>query len=281
MAFKDILVHLDAAPACAARLAYAADMARACGARLTGLYLVDPPMPVFAGTGGAGGMALAGLMEQLREEALAEAGPVEKAFKAALDSHGLEGEWRLMEGPTARVLAEHGRYADLIILGQTDPDAPRPGGDAVIEAGLLETGRPVLVLPYAGSPSFATGQALIGWNASAQASRAVHDALPLLARMKKVTVLVVKPEIGADAHGEEPGADIARHLARHGLPVVVQRVEGADVSAGDVLLNEAAETGADLIVMGGYGHSRIREFILGGATRTILKQMTAPVLMAN
>jgi nucleotide-binding universal stress UspA family protein len=105
--------------------------------------------------------------------------------------------------------------------------------------------------------------------------------VPLLAGAERVTVLTINAEATPDGHGEEPGADIALHLARHGLQVTVRRIAGAEISAGDMLLNEATDLGADLIVMGGYGHSRLRELVLGGATRTLLGQMTVPVLMAH
>lgn len=281
MAMKEILVHLDAATPCAARLDLAARLAQRCGAHLVGLYLLDIPMPVFAGNDAGGGAALANLMGEMREEALAEADRVEAMFNARLDRDRISGEWRMNEGATTALLAQHGRYSDLVILGQTDPDVPGPGGKALIEAALFETGRPVLVVPYAAAAGHTLRHALVAWNASREAARAVHDALPLLALAERVTVLVVEPEQAPEAHGPEPGADIARHLSRHGLRVEVHRAVAPDLSVGDVLLNTVAERGVDLIVMGGYGHSRLREFMLGGATRTLLGQMTAPVLLAH
>jgi nucleotide-binding universal stress UspA family protein len=280
MALRDILLHLDAAAPAAARLDLAAGLAQRSGAHLVGLYPLDVPIPLITGEMG-GGIALAGLMETMRGEALAEAGRAEAMFHERMSRNGLSGEWRLLEGTTAPLLAENGRYADLIILGQTDPDAPQPGGKALIEAALFETGRPVLVVPHAGAAGHAMRHALIAWNASREAARAVHDALPLLALADRVTVLVVEPGQAREGHGQGPGADIARHLARHGLKVEVQRAVSPDVSVGEVLLNTVAEHGVDLVVMGGYGHSRLREFMLGGATRTLLGQMTAPVLMAH
>jgi nucleotide-binding universal stress UspA family protein len=280
MALRDILLHLDAAAPAAARLDLAAGLAKRSGAHLVGLYLLDVPLPLIAGDIG-GGAALAGLMEGMREESLAEAERAQAMFEERLARDGLSGEWRLLEGATVPLLAENGRYADLIILGQTDPDVPSPGGRALVEAALFETGRPVLVVPYAAAPSPGLKHALIAWNASREAARAVHDALPLLALMERVTVLVVEPEATPDAHGQEPGADIARHLARHGLEVTVQRAVAPDIAVSDVILNTIAEQSVDLLVMGGYGHSRLREFMLGGATRSLLGAMTAPVLMAH
>lgn len=283
MALRDILLHLDAAAPAAARLDLAAGLARRAGAHLVGLYLVDVAVPLIAGDIG-GGAALAGLMEDMRAEALAEAGRARAMFEQRLARDGLSGEWRLLEGPSVPLLTAAGRHADLIILGQTDPDRSGPRG--LVEAALFETGRPVLVVPYAAAPAGPMKHALVAWNASREAARAVHDALPLLALMERVTVLVVQPGASPGmhdpgAHEEEAGADIARHLARHGLAVTVQRAVAPDIGVSDVLLNTIAEQSVDLLVMGGYGHSRLREFMLGGATRSLLGAMTAPVLLAH
>lgn len=280
MALKDILLHLDAATPSAARLDFAAGIAKRAEAHLVGLYLLDVPMPLIAGDMG-GGAAVAGLMDGMREEALAEAGRVEAMFRERLARDGLSGEWRMLEGTTVPLLAQAGRYADLIILGQTDPDAPLPGGRALIEAALFETGRPVLVVPYAAAPTGPLRHAVVAWNASREAARALHDALPLLHLMEQVTVLVVAPEATPEAEAAVPGGEIAAHLARHGLRVQVQQAVAPDIAVGEVILNIIAESRADLVVMGGYGHSRLREFMLGGVTRTLLGAMTAPVLMAH
>jgi nucleotide-binding universal stress UspA family protein len=280
MAIRDILVHLDATPRAAARLDVAAQLAQRLQAHLTGLFVLDIPIPAFAGGEVAGAAAVADLIEAMRADGLKDAARVEAAFRETLRREGLAGEWRLAEGMTAGQLALHGRYADLLVAGQSEP-SEAVAGNAAIEAALFQTGRPVLVVPRAGAVTSLGKRVLVGWNASREASRALHDALPLIAGAESVTVLTINAEPGADGHGEEPGADIARHLARHGLKVTVRRIVGAEIGAGDMLLNEAADLGADLLVMGGYGHSRFREFMLGGATRTLLGQMTVPVLMSH
>ncbi|PWS39191.1 universal stress protein [Falsiroseomonas bella] len=280
MAIRDILVHLDATPRAAARLDLAAQLAQRLQAHLTGLFVLDIPIPAFAGGEIAGAAAVADLIEGMRAAGLEDAAKVEATFREKLRREGLAGEWRLAEGITGGELALHGRYADLVVVGQSGPEDATVGS-AAIEAALFQTGRPVLVVPHAGPVASLGKRVLVGWNASREASRALHDALPLIATAESVTVLTINAEPGADSHGEEPGADIARHLARHGLQVTVRRIVGAEISAGDMLLNEAADLGADLLVMGGYGHSRFREFMLGGATRTLLGQMTVPVLMSH
>jgi nucleotide-binding universal stress UspA family protein len=280
MAIRDILVHLDATPRAATRLALAAGLAQRLQAHLTGLFVLDIPLPVFAGGEMAGAAAMADMIDGMRAAGLEESAKVEASFAETLRREGIAGEWRLAEGITGAQLALQGRYADLLVVGQAAPDGATPG-NAAIEAALFQSGRPVLVVPHSGAVASLGRRALVGWNASREASRALHDALPLLAGAESVTVLTINAEPSVEGHGEEPGADIARHLARHGLQVTVRRIAGAEISAGDLLLNEAADLGADLIVMGGYGHSRLRELVLGGATRTLLGQMTVPVLMSH
>jgi nucleotide-binding universal stress UspA family protein len=279
MAIRDILVHLDTAPRAKARLDLAAALAQRLQAHLTGLFVLDIPLPAFAGTEVSGAAAMAQIIEDVRASGLEDAKAVEATFRETLRREGLPGEWRLVEGTTATQLAVNGRYADLLVIGQATPDSP--AGNVAIEAALFQSGRPVLVVPHSGELPSLGRRVLVGWNASREATRALHDALPLMAGAESVTVLTINAEPGVEGHGEQPGADIALHLARHGLQVTVRRIQGADIGAGDLLLNEAADLGADLLVIGGYGHSRFREFMLGGATRTMLGQMTVPVFMSH
>ncbi|MBX6747324.1 MAG: universal stress protein, partial [Acetobacteraceae bacterium] len=272
MQLKDILVHLDATEQARTRLRLAADLARQHDAHLTGLLVVDVMLPAITGADMGGGAMLAELLEQMRQDALADAAKVEAAFREQLRRDGIAGEWRQVEGPTPEIVALHARYADLVMLGQEDPDAGLPTAGPVIEQALFNTGRPVLLVPYAGRFDTLGRNVLIGWNASREAARAVNDALPLIAQAETATVLAINPRRGLDGHGEEPGADIARHLARHGVKVKVEHTTATDVSDGEVLLNYAADLSADLLVIGGYGHSRFRELVLGGVTRTLLRQ---------
>jgi nucleotide-binding universal stress UspA family protein len=282
MQLKDILVHLDATEQATTRLRLAADLARRHDAHLTGLHVVDVEIPAFATTDASGGgAALVELLERMRRDALAAAAGVEAAFRERLRLDGLAGEWRLVEGVAAEQVALHARHADLAVVGQEDPDGGPPEAGAVLEQALFSSGRPVLVVPYAGRFEAVGRTVLVGWNAGREAARAVNDALPLIARAASTTVLAVNPRQGPDGHGDQPGADIALHLARHGLKVAVERTVAPDVPDGDVLLNRAAELGADLLVVGAYGHSRLRELVLGGVTRTLLRQMTVPVLMSH
>jgi nucleotide-binding universal stress UspA family protein len=279
MQLCEILVHLDPSPRAQARLDIAASLARQHGAHLTALQVIDVAIPVMAmADGGGGGAVIAELMEQMRQSALAAGVNLKAAFEAALAREGIMGEWRQVEGTTPEILALHGRYADLLVLGQDDPESDSAD---LLETVLFDSGRPVLAIPFAGNFKSIGKRVLVGWNASREATRALHDALPLIAKAENTTVFLANPKRGLGAHGEEPGADIARHLARHGLKVEVAKAVADDVADSALLLNHASDMGADLLVMGAYGHSRLREFILGGVTRSLLREMTIPVLLSH
>ena len=278
MKLCDILVHIDQSPRALMRLDIAAELARQHGAHLTALQVIDVALPVMAMGDGGGGAVIAELMEQMRQSALAAGVKLKVAFEAALARDGIMGEWRQVEGTTQEILALHGRYADLLVLGQDDPESDSAG---LLEAMVFDCGRPVLAIPFAGSFKTIGKRVLVGWNASREASRALHDALPLITKAETATVFLAKATRGLDGHGEEPGADIARHMVRHGLKVEVAMAIAHDVPDSALLLNHANDMGADLLVMGAYGHWRLREFILGGMTRSLLREMTVPVLLSH
>jgi nucleotide-binding universal stress UspA family protein len=283
MALKDILVQIDDSRGHPSRIALAAEIAARCSAHLTGLFVVDTvtfsPLAAPGGPDFAAVDAFRALQDQHRAMRFQIADRLAALFSDAADRAGVASEWRTAEDDAASATALHARYADLAILGQTDPDNPPVGAD-VVETVLLNSGRPVLVVPFIGAESVGR-RALVAWNAGREAARAVNDALPLLAHAEKVTVLSVNPERGIGGDGDVPAADIALHLARHGVKAEAAYTVAEDISVGDVVLSRAAEIGADLIVMGGYGHSRAREFVLGGATRTLLQHMTVPVLLSH
>jgi len=281
MALKNILVHFDGSQPAEARLRLAANLARKHGAHLAVLHVVDVELPLIASADAGGGIAIAGIIDQMREEALTDATRLEAMARERIRLEGISGEWRQVEGITAELVVQHARYADLVIVGQNDPDGGTPQASAVVEQVLFSAGRPVLIVPYAGAHDMTGTRVLVGWKPGREAARAVNDALPLLALADSTTVFSVNPQIGIDAHGEEPGADIALHLSRHGIKVQVEHTITPDVADADILLNQASEMAADLIVIGAYGHSRIREMVMGGVTRTLLKQMTVPVLMSH
>src|SRR5882757_5435775 len=285
MSFKDILIHLDEGPRSSTRLKIAVDLARRQKAHLTGIFVVDiPGSDLFFGAGmpfSAGG-GMDQMVSSLRTEATSRAEAAGQEFREALRRDGLEGEWRTVEGDTISLLALHARYADLTVLGQPNEDEAYkgPSADAVLVNVLLSSGRPILAVPYAGKFERVGERVLVAWNASREATRAVNDALPLLRDATAVTVLAVNPRHGIDGHGDVPAADIALHLARHGVKAEAAHTVAHDISEGDALLSYAADLGADLIVSGGYGHSRAREMVFGGVTRTLLQEMTVPMLLS-
>lgn len=282
---KTILVHVDEAGPCPNRLALAAALAKAHGAQLIGVYVV-PPLFIPAYMPGDVSPGLIEVIEAQRKSAQA---------KAEAHFAGLKGEmpaaiWRVVEadaaGPTGNIipaLASEARRADLVIVGQAGPgeeDADAPG--LVPEELVMRAGRPVLVVPYAGRYASVGERAIVAWMDTRESARAMADALPLLKRAKAVTVLQIG-ERGSDAgQGRAALAGVASYLERHGVKATAEFVPGGDdVTPADLLLSRSADLAADLLVMGGYGHSRFRELVLGGATREILSSMTVPVLLSH
>jgi nucleotide-binding universal stress UspA family protein len=282
MALKDILVHLDATPRSETRLAVAARLATRNGAHLVGLHVIDIPSVSYF-YGAAMPFVPANpedLVERMRAQATAAAAPVEASFQNCLRRNGLQGEWRLVEGDPAASVALHARYADLTVVGQPNANQPQDS-DAITVTTVMTSGRPVLAIPFAGDFPTVGERVLVAWNAGREAARAVNDALPLMAGAKQVTVLAINPQHGIGGHGDVPAADIALHLARHGLKAEAAHTVAKDIADGEALLSYAADIGADLIVAGAYGHSRARELVFGGVTRTLIAEMTAPVLLSH
>lgn len=275
MALKDLLVIVDNDPACASRLDIARRLAETHDAHLTGLHVMPHPFIVYADM-----TAPLALEVEQRRELEAAARRAEALFRERMRGTTAHTEWRLAEGHVLDVATVHARYADLIITGQGIDIGQASGALEALPAHLaLAVGRPVLIVPRYGTFPTAGDNVLVAWNGSREATRAVHDALPILQAAKLVTVLSIDPEETGDPR--LPGGDIALHLSRHGAPVQTTVLKGSDVAVGELLLSYAADHGNDLIVMGAYGHTRLREMILGGATRNLLRSMTVPVLLSH
>lgn len=278
MTYKTILVHVDHSRHAEARIRIAAQIAIAENAHLIGAAMTGVSRYVYEDGVNLAETVIAGQIRQFYERA--EKSLV--AFDAIANSLGvLSFERRLVTDEPEGGLALQARYADLVVVSQPDMDE----ADSTILAGLpeylmLNSVRPVLVIPYAGKFDRIGARPLIAWDGSMEATRAVANAIPLLKRADTVTVAVFNPTLKYDVHGQEPGADIALYLARHNIKVDVAR-QKTNLDTGNALLSLAADLRSDLIVMGGYGHSRFREVLLGGVTRTVLETMTAPVLMSH
>lgn len=277
MALKDLMVHIDDSKAAAARRDIAVRLAAANEAHLTGLYVVSSTavVPLYVEA-----QIPPDILEEKRSADLAHAAEAENAFRTAANNAGISSEWRFVEDDVASTLSLHGRYVDLLIMGQADASDALSLRESVVEQVILDVCRPVLVIPYIGAPGPLGKNVMVAWNASREAMGAVHDALPLLRTADTVHVLSVNPP-GSAGQGYFPGADISLHLARHGIRANASFTEASELSVGDTLLSRAADKQVDLIVMGGYGHSRYRELIVGGVTRQLLQSMTVPVLMSH
>ena len=279
MTYKTILVHCDAGKTVSQRLDVAVGLAQRFEARLVG-YHARPPFELPGEFGGASTFAMDDVFRMHTEAVKADEAAASAAFTKAIKGKALSTEWRVVDGHADAELIVQTRYADLVVVGQAEPEQFTTPSD-LPEAVALGTGRPVLVVPYIGVKRPPGKVAMLCWNASREAARAAYDALPLLTAADKVVVLVVEPRSSNDGHGAEPGADVAAWLSRHGAKVTVQRDVAPDADVGAAILSRAADHDVDLIVMGLYGHSRLRELVLGGASRTLLGSMTVPVLMAH
>ena len=275
MPYKTILVHVDNGKRSAVRLDIACRLAKLSDAHLIGLHaLTVVKLPSYAMV--EGGVQVREFHERMLSDSAVAA---EAMFKQAVKATGVEKvEWRKSRRDAVDSVPVHGRYADVIVIGQPNESDASGVEPDFAERLLLAAGRPALVIPYAGDFPAVGTRVRVAWNASREAIRALTDAIPILREAKQVDVIAFNPK---DApHGEVPGADIGLYLARHGIKVSVSQQTADDVDVGNQLLSRAADLDSDLIVMGAYGHSRMKELILGGATRTVLNSMTVPVLMS-
>ena len=277
-AFKAILLHLDASPRSVARLQLTHELAALHGARVTALYASTPgalDLP-YAMAEGAG-EALA-VMQQLDVDRRADARHVfdRSNAEATAPMHWAE----LRNEPVVRGVAACALFADLLVLGQYDPGDSWPRGVPTdfVQSVVMASGRPALVIPFVDICATLGQNALIAWKTTREAARAVSASLPLLKRAKQIHVTAATEADGTGPRVEE----LIEYLRLHGVVAPIERHASVpSASAGDGLLSLAADIGADLLVMGCYGHTRARELMLGGASRTILESMTLPVLLAH
>jgi nucleotide-binding universal stress UspA family protein len=273
---KDVVVNLSGRTPRDFAAEYAISIAATFGAHITGIsFVYEPVIP----DGMLGGVP-ADLIELQREENSKVANGAVSRFDAGVKKAGISAEKRVLDatfGGAATRFAQIARRFDLAVVGQ----AQREGGagdELMIEGALFESGRPVVVVPYIQQRGLTLERVLACWDGSRTAARAIGDAMPFLERAKAVDIVIVVEERKSE---EMTGTNMGAHLARHGVAASVKRVTKGDIAIEDALLSYAADTGADFMVMGGYGHSRLREFILGGVTRGILASMTVPVLMSH
>ena len=273
---KDIVVNLSGRAAQDFATDYATSIAATFGAHVAGIaFLYEPVIP----DGTLGGIPV-DLIELQREENSKAANAAVGRFEAATKTAGVSAETRVLDatlGGAAALFGQIARRFDVAVVGQ----AQREHGasdELMIEGALFESGRPVVVVPYIQKQGLTLDRVLACWDGGRMSARAIADAMPFLERAKAVDIVIVTEERKND---EITGANMTEHLARHGVTANVKRIARGDLAIADVILDYAADSGADFMVMGGYGHSRLREFILGGVTRGILGSMTVPVLMSH
>ena len=280
MSYKDILVLLDERSSSKPRMDAAISLSRRFDAHLTGLWIAaEAAIPGFVAS------QLTNAAQEARRSARQEAiAAAQKDFETACSKAGIRSEWRdavVLSGDESPTIKRHVRYCDLVIAGQPDLENSTADERQLLEDLLIGCGRPVLVVPSIGVLSDVGQRIMVAWDSGREATRAVADALPLLREAKEVEVVTVDARRSVDAHGEEPGADIARHLVRHDVKTKVAQLKRGPLTIGDLLLNRVADNGYDLIVMGAYAHSRLRELVLGGVTKHMLRHMTVPIFTAH
>ena|SRR6516162_4770023 len=274
---KDVVVNLTGGHPQDFAADFAISLAAGFSAHIAGVaFIYEPIIP-----GDMLGGIPTDLIEVQREENRKTAEAAVDRFEAAAKAAAVSAETRVVDASLAGAADLFGRIArrfDMAVVGQ----ARREQGaseELLIEGALFGSGRPVVVVPYTQQEGLRLDRILICWDGSRPAARAIADAIPLLSRAKTVDIVVVIGE--RDKSGEITGRNMRRHLARHGIETEIKHITASGGVAQNAILAHAAETGATFIVMGGYGHSRLREFILGGVTRSILKSMPVPVLMSH
>lgn len=280
MTLKDIVVFVDPAPESDRRLLIAADLARRYAAHLVGVYVVPENAGHRPSDGFVRGKVATASVIQRYQAARARAAILAgQRFAEVVERQGIQAEFRLIWNREADPgVNVNSLYADLLIIGSKKPHGLPQNW---LPKHLLATGVPVLVVPDSWTSNTIGTRIIIAWNASKEARRAVADALPLLSAAQSVVVLVVNPGDGAQRHGEEPGANIALHISRHGGRVDVHCVDSDGLPVAEVILSSASEHNADLIVMGAYSHSRTLEMLFGSVTRAVLTKTSVPVLVSR
>ena len=281
MAYRTVVVHCNDKSRILRVLGAAVDVCTQFDAHLIGVSVTPPIVVIPAGMPGAPDTVV--LDEHCK--AYRQDNPEMKAaLEAAAHAHNLVAEWREADAASttvADVVLQHSRAADLVIAAQTAPKWPGSVHLDVADRLVVESGRPVLIVPNEGAQQSIGRKILVAWNARREAARAVFDALPLLRRASEVKVVWVNPQSESELAQDIPAADICTALARHGVKCDATEVVQPHTNVGQTLLVRSADFGADLLVMGCYGHSRLREFVLGGATQYVLGHMTIPVLMSH
>lgn len=281
MPLKSIAVFIGTSPSAEARVSFAASLACHHGAHLIGLYVVPSLMSgSTAESFVLGHTAVHEVITRHRAREEEAIGLAWQSLSAICHRQGTSFEFRpLVQAEFGDDLVLNSLHADLVVAGGGPGNGGLPNGWSA-ETLLLATGVPCILLPESWKGSAAAEHVVIAWNASREARRAIADALPLLVAAKSVTVLLVDPGKNS-RHGEEPGADIAHYLSRHGVRVAVEQVASNGAPVAAAILDRAKQHAADLVVIGAFSHARAAQMILGGVTRSLLREATLPLLIAH
>lgn len=277
MAIKNILVHIDHSAACVLRVNAAIDLAKTNDARLSALFVIpDYFVPSYVEA-----QISADIISQISDQAIARAKETQSKIKAQVKEAGFEVECYIEEGNIVAILSDYARYADLVVLGQSQPDDPDNISEGLADHLVIEGGAPCLVIPYIGGRQTLGKRILVAWNESRESARALRDSLPLLQQAEQVSVLLIKHKSHHEDHTAMQEKVILGYLANHGISGKISLCIDNHLDPGNTLLAQASDNDCDLIVMGAYGHSRLREMVLGGVTRHLLKEMTVPVFISH
>ncbi len=281
MSYKTVLVHVDNAAGAHRRYALAASIAKSQGAHLIGVAATGVSRFLQTPDIGDGDPETVKYLVAPVDRYRQKAKDALRSFTDFVRTGEVAHEELLIDDEPYDALKLLSRYSDLVIVDQTNGDDPAMTNMLDFpEYIALNSGRPVLIVPHRGPAPASIDRVLIAWDASLSATRAVADALPLLKAAKEVRVAIFNPATKPDVVSQLPGADIALYLGRHGIKVDVTQ-EKTNIEIGDALLRMASETQSDLLVMGCYGHTRFREILLGGVTRSMLEKASIPVLVAH
>ena len=277
MAIKNILVHIDHSMACETRVNAATDLARQNDARLSALFIVpDYFMPSYVEA-----QISTDIITQINDEAMERAKKTMSKVRDQVNSAGLSIDAYIEEGNLIATLGDYARYTDLLVLGQNQPEDPDNISEALAEHLVIDGGAPCLVIPFIGARKTLAKRILVAWNESRESYRALKDALPLLKHADMVEVLFIKPRSHNQEHTSLQENVIINYLVDHGITAKVNLCIDNHIDPGNTILSQTVENDIDLVVMGAFGHSRLREIVLGGATRHLLKKMTAPVFISH
>jgi len=280
MSLKTIIISLNDTENLDCLLPTCTALATRHEAHLIGAYII-PSAEMYAAFDGA---AMAEIADAQRKNFFSMAKKVKEKFDRAISPNNLSAEWLLLDAQGSSMIDEfiqQSRFADLVVITQVELGAYNGVEAGFSDSIVMDAGRPVLIVPRGKSFDSIGDKVVIGWNASKEATRACYDALPLLSNNCEVDLVWVDPQLQRLEAGNLPGTKLGTTLARHGIKVTCDPTPTVDSDAGAALLNRVGDIGADLLVMGAYGHSRLSEFVFGGATDHVFKKMTVPVLMSH